>query len=154
MKIFISYSTPDINLVQLFGKYLSSFGEIKYWAKDNIPGNESWETIFSWIDNSDVVLVLITGNTVSRAMSVGQEIGRAKTKNRLIIPIVEKSIPSTELGFLSGITYQPIDLSNPLPAVNKITQIVQQLSIEKTQKQNAALILAALGFFIWLLSEK
>lgn len=154
MKIFISYSTQDINLVQLFANSLSSFGEVKFWAKDKVLGNEAWETIFSWIDDADVVLVLVTGNTVFRAMSVGQEVGRAKSKNRIIIPIVEKSVPSAELGFLSGITYQQIDLYNPFPAMNSIAQTVQQLSAEKTRKQNVALTFAVIGFFLLLLTDK
>jgi len=154
MRIFISYSTQDINIVQLFAKSLLSFGEVRFWEKNKILGAEAWETIFSWIDEADVVLVLITGNTVYRAMSVGQEVGRAKSQNRLIIPIVEKTVPISELGFLSGITFQQIDLYNPIPAIDKIVQTVQHLSIEKEKKQNVALTLAVTGFFLWLLSDK
>jgi hypothetical protein len=82
MKIFISYSTDDIRLVHKIATSLCSYSEVYYWAKDYIPGEEVWPTIFSWIDNSDLVIAVITDKTVSRAMSVGQEIGRAKTKNK------------------------------------------------------------------------
>src|SRR3972149_10931372 len=102
MKIFISYSTPDIKVVELFANILSQYGDVKYWAENKILGEDSWKTIFSWIDSSDVVIALVTGNTLTRAMAVGQEIGYAKNKKK-IIPVVESSIPTTELGCLSGI---------------------------------------------------
>ena len=50
MKIFISYSTPDIKVVELFATVLSQFGEVKYWAENKELGEEAWKTIFSWID--------------------------------------------------------------------------------------------------------
>jgi TIR domain-containing protein len=153
LKIFISYSTKDLNLVKIFAEHLKPFGEVTYWAEDKVLGKEAWDTIFSWIDSSDVVLALITGSTVARAMSVGQEIGRAKTQNKNIIPIVSSTVPSTELGFLSGTTYQVIDPSDPYAAVFEITRTIEKYSIAEKQNQNAALVLAVLAFFLLLFSN-
>ena len=88
MKIFISYSTPDVFIVHNLAERIKPFAEVYYWAHSNLPGQEAWPSIFSWIDSSDLVIVLITDNTVRRAMAVGQELGRAKTQGRTIIPIV------------------------------------------------------------------
>jgi len=154
MKIFISYSTQDLGIVNLFANYLRPFGEVIYWSEDKILGKEAWDTIFSWIDSSDIVLVLITGNTVTRAMSVGQEVGRAKAKNKNIIPIVSSSVPINELGFLSGTTFQAIDVFNPLPAIIEIAKAIEKHSIAQKQNQNAALILAVIAFFLLLFSNK
>ena len=154
MKVFISYSTQDLDIVRLFAKQLQHFAEVKYWAENKVLGKESWDTIFSWIDSSDIVLVLITDNTVARAMSVGQEVGRAKAQNKYIIPIVTSTVPSSELGFLSGTTYQAIDPFNPIPAVLEITKALEKRSIEKKQNQNAALVLAILAIFIFIVSGK
>ncbi|MBL1214699.1 MAG: toll/interleukin-1 receptor domain-containing protein [Ignavibacteriae bacterium] len=154
MKIFISYSTKDLDIVNLFAEHLRPFGEVTYWAEDKELGKEAWETIFSWIDSSDVVLALITGSTVARAMSVGQEIGRAKAQNKNIIPIVSSTVPTTELGFLSGTTYQVIDPSDPYAAVLEITKTIKRYNLVEKQNQNTALVLAGLAFFILIFSNK
>jgi len=153
MKIFISYSTPDIKVVELFANVLSQYGEVKYWAENKILGEDSWKIIFSWIDSSDVVIPLITGNTLTRAMAVGQEIGHAKGKKR-IIPVVESSIPATELGCLTGITYQTINVFNPIPAVLEITKEIENMLIDQSERQNALFRFFLIGFFIWLFSQE
>jgi hypothetical protein len=51
--------------------------DLYYGNKGNISGSIAREQIYNWIDNSDIVLVLITGNTVIRAMSVCQKTSRA-----------------------------------------------------------------------------
>ncbi len=129
MKVFISYSTDDITLVRQIADYIRPHADVFYWHKSKVPGQEAWPTIFKWINQADLVLTVITDKTISRAMSVGQEIGRAKAKMKTIIPIVAPDVPITELGFLSGITYQRIDRNNPEPALRAIENLV----LEKKQ---------------------
>jgi hypothetical protein len=114
MRIFISYSNPDLTIVLTFGNKLNIFGDVFFWNQSNIPGTVAWEQIYNLIDNSDIVIVLITGNTVTRAMSVWQEVGRARSMRKYIVPIVSNSVSLSELGFLSGVTYKPIDVSNKI----------------------------------------
>jgi hypothetical protein len=152
MRIFISYSSPDINIVSILADQLKMYGDIYYWDKDNTPGESAWEQIFSWIDNSDIVLVLITDATIARAMSVGQEIGKAKAGKKLIIPIVTSSVSKNDLGFLSDITYQEIDINNPAPAIYQIIELINCNNKEEFQK--LSLVLVAIGFFIWLQNKK
>ena len=61
--------------------------------------------LFGWIDISDFVIVVITDNTVRRAMAVGQEVGRAVTMKKTVIPLVAEGVPDSALGCLSGVTY-------------------------------------------------
>lgn len=82
MRIFISYSAEDFSLVHKLAKAISSIAEVYYWDKDKVLGKDSWPTIFNWIDAADLVVVVITDSTVSRAMAVGQEVGRAKAKDK------------------------------------------------------------------------
>lgn len=149
MRIFLSYSTPDIHLVYQIANHLQQHAEVLFWAKDKIPGTESWPLIFQWIDQSDLVVVLITGNTISRAMSVGQEVGHAKAKSRPIIPIISPEVPSTELGFLAGITYQRIDPRNPGPALQQIGSVTMA---HKQTIENQQALMALLGVvgLVWL----
>jgi len=153
MKIFLSYSTPDEKLVHEIANYIRRHAEVYYWDKSKVPGSEVWPTIFKWIDQSDLVLVVITGNTVSRAMSVGQEVGHAKAKDKTIIPIVSSEVPISELGFLSGIIYQQIDPKNPGPAMQAIERIVLGRK-QQIEWQRELFIIGGILLLVWLGSKK
>lgn len=135
MKVFISYSTDDISIVHTIAQHVRPHAEVFYWDKSKVPGQKSWPTIFTWVNQADLVLALITGKTVSRAMSVGQEIGHAKAKGKTIIPIVSPEVPNSELGFLSGITYQRIQQNNPGPALESVKRVIlaKKQQIESNQ---------------------
>jgi len=154
MRIFISYSTEDLNLVFEIENYLRKHAEVFYWKKDKILGEEAWNTIFNWIDQADLVLAVITGNTVYRAMAVGQEIGRAKAKHKTIIPIVGSEVPREELGFLSGTTYEPIDRNNPGPAIQAVEKGIIQIKQESEQRNKALLFIVGIVAFVWLASKE
>jgi hypothetical protein len=154
MKIFISYSTPDLYIVKQLAVQLQLFGEVYYWAESKQPGQDAWQSIFNWIDTADLVVVLITGNTLTRAMPVGQEIGRAKSRGKTIIPIISRNISSDELGFLNGVTYQPIDVFNPHPAIEDIIRVVNAYYFNNQEKQKIAIGLVALGILFWLGTSK
>jgi len=151
MRIFISYSNPDLSIVRILANQISIWGEVFFWNQSNIPSEVAWEQIYNWIDNSDIVIVLITGNTVVRAMSVGQEVGRAKAMNKIIIPMVQNHINPSEMGFLSGITYQPIEVSNPRPAIARIVKLVENYHNDQVKNINSlALLLIGVAFLIFL----
>jgi len=124
MKLFISYSTDNLDLVKEIADALKGQVEVKYWEQDKEPGEDAWKTIFGWIDNSDLVVAVITDKTVSRAMSVGQEIGRAVAKHKTIIPTVSKGIPQTALGCIGGITKVTLEEDKPSDIVASIEKIV------------------------------
>ncbi|MBI1821765.1 MAG: toll/interleukin-1 receptor domain-containing protein [Nitrospirae bacterium] len=153
MKIFISYSTDDLSLVHRIAEYLRPHVEVLFWDKSKVPGQEAWPTIFNWIDQSDLVLAVISDKTVSRAMSVGQEIGRAKAKTKTIIPLVAPGVSSSDLGCLNGITYQKIDPNNPGPALKNIEKglLERKLQFENTQ---TLLLLGGILALLWLVSKK
>lgn len=154
MKVFISYSTPDLELVYKIAQYIKPHGEVFFWDKGKIPGQESWPTIFSWIDQADLVLAVITEKTLTRAMPVGQEIGRAQKGGKIIIPLVGPDVDSKDLGCLNGITFQRIHPGNPVPAL----QTIEQLAVARKQKveQDQAIIIVGLIalLFVVFASEK
>lgn len=133
MNIFISYSTDDTTLIKKIASEIGRFENVYYWEQNKKPGKRVWQQIFKWIDESDIVLVVVTDNTVSNAMSVGQEIGRAITKNKLIIPLVSPSIDQNRLGCLQGIVYQPLDESKIDNVINNILKEI--LTIRKENEQ-------------------
>ena len=123
VKVFISYSVDDLKLVEELAKQIEPLAEVRYWNKSKEPGEEAWKQIFGWIDESDTILAVVTGKTVIRAMSVGQEIGHAKAKNKKIVPLVAEGIPVSDLGCLSGIVFEPIPTDNPAPALERIRNL-------------------------------
>lgn len=151
MNVFISYSTDDLDLVRQISREIGPYATVRYWDKSKEPGTEVWDSIFSWIDQSDVVLAVITDKTVSRAMSVGQEIGRAKAKGRKIVPFVSEGIASSELGCLNGVTYEPISRSNPAPAFERIKAIFMPKTEQATDDFNNALIILGIVVLVWLI---
>ncbi|MCL5055084.1 MAG: toll/interleukin-1 receptor domain-containing protein [Firmicutes bacterium] len=153
MKIFISYSTGDLNFVKEIQHSIEHLVEVIYWDKNKEPGEEAWKWIFNQIDLADLVLVLITDKTVSRAMAVGNEIGHAKARSKKIIPLVSATVNSSELGCLSGITYQPIPSDNPASALKSIEKIIAEQK-SKLESQQALVVLVVVGIFLVLLSKK
>ena len=108
--------------------------------------------IFNLEFSSDLVIAIITGSTVSRAMAVGQEIGRARGRGKVIIPIVDKDVPKTELGCLDGITYEPFSRENIDHAVQRVKQSVEALKHKKDQ-QIALFLLGLIIGVIYLSSQ-
>lgn len=146
MRVFISYSTRDLDVVQKVKEAIESLCEVRYWDKDKSLGAEAWPTIFKWIDFSDLVVVIITGSTVSRAMAVGQEIGRAKAREKLIIPFIDNQVPKTELGYLEGVTYEPFSPENLDSAILKVRNSIEA----HKQKINRQTALFVMGLIIGL----
>ncbi|MBP7795163.1 MAG: toll/interleukin-1 receptor domain-containing protein [Elusimicrobiales bacterium] len=147
MRVFISYSTPDLALVYKIAQYIKPYGDVFFWDKDKILGKESWPTIFSWIDQADLVLAVITEKTLTRAMPVGQEIGRAQKGGKLILTLVGPDVQSSELGFLNGITYQRIQLDNLGPALKNIERVILATK-EKLEQRQAIFIVSAIALLL------
>ena len=99
--------------------------------KPKNDGADAWPTIFGWIDQADLVLVLLTDKTVHRALSVGQEIGHATKAGKTIIPMVGENVPVTELGCLAGVTYIPMKLSELSEATAALEKRIDQMSEER-----------------------
>lgn len=153
MKIFISYGNNNLKLVQHIAENLISFGEIYYWNQNKEPGQQAWNTIHSWIDSCDLVIAVITSQVVTRAMAVGNEVGRAVSKGKTVIPIVTPEVKESDLGCLHGITHQRIDLQYPHEAISNIQQVILKKKSEKEQ-QNAILILGGIIALLTVFSKK
>lgn len=153
MNIFISYSVSDTATVHQIASKIQSLGSVRYWAESREPGNEAWPTIFSWIDSSDLVFVVITGAALKRAMSVGQEVGRARNQQKFIVPLVERGIPASELGCLNGLTYIELDPADLGATLEQARAVVEKRKMEKEATTNAVLAIGALVALIYAASD-
>ena len=153
MRIFISYSNPNLNIVKSLADRLTIYGDVYYWNSNSIPDDVAWEQINNWIDNSDIVITFITDCTVVRAEAVSKEIKRAKSRNKYIFPLVSSAISQGELNFLTETSYQPVVITNPLPAIEKSLWIAENQSGGKDLNRKKALVLSAIAYFMMLSSE-
>jgi TIR domain len=104
LKIFISYSTKDLDKIKPVLNQLSTIKEIRiFFADETInPGDLVSQTIIDNIRNSDVFILFYSESAV-KSNYVQQEIGVARSNNKLIIPILLDSNKPT--GMLEGINY-------------------------------------------------
>ena len=136
-KIFVSYSSRDKKIVEQLASSQQEYADFFYWDKSNEPSKEAWHQIEEWISNCDLFIVIITGHTVQRGLSVGKEVGIAKNQRKKILPIVSDRVPENEITFLEDITYQPIDLFSPDEAIQSVTEFTKALYDKKKLEQEA-----------------
>jgi len=150
MNVFLSYSTEDLALVQWIAQEVRHHANVYYWDESRILGERAWDSIFGWIDLSDFVIVVITDNTVRRGMAVGQEVGRAVTMKKTVIPLVAEGVPDSALGCLSGITYSRLTHNNLTAVMEQINRTLAQ----RQQQVNTTLTLFIIGGIVALLWPK
>jgi hypothetical protein len=151
MRVFISYSGKDLDLVEFLASSLGPKVGVDYWDASRSLGLPDWGQIHNWIEEADLVIVLITDATVQRAMAVGNEVGHAKAHNKPIIPLVASTIDPTDLGCLGGVTYQRFSGETFQQAVQLVAQ-----EVEQRRKQGAIegwAIVGALAGLAWLGSK-
>ena len=153
MNTFLSYSVDDLALVERISEQLKPYTNLYYWDKSKEPGEDAWKQIFRWIDNSDLVVTIITDNAVARAMSVAQEIGYSKRANKLIIPLVGPNINPAELGCLQGVVHERIAADKIDGAISAIHRRINTIE-EKERIQNIVIIGIIVLALIWFLTRK
>ncbi len=134
VKVFISHSTKDFQLVVALEKYLNAYGiEVYIAERDYQPGKPLSKKIMQNIDICDYFLVIYTFNG-KESNFVNQEIGYWMKKKRYedLIPFVEKGINPEAL--LCGVEYIEFDPLNPkIGIANVIKYINNQIKIKKKQ---------------------
>jgi hypothetical protein len=143
MKVFISYSVKGLRLVELVSRQIQPHAKAVYWSRDRMPGQDAWATIFRWIDASDCVIAVLTGNVLERGESVHQEVGYAKGKGKVVIPLVGSSVPRDRLGCLHGITYLPLDRERFPEAMDRLKATLGAMAKQKQRQAWATLGLVA-----------
>lgn len=121
MKIFISYSAKDTDFVRRIADGIREEHVTVHWWDDSKKlGEDSWKQIFSWIDEADLVLAIVTGNVLQRGLAVGNEVGYAKAKNKPIVPLITNEKDRFDLGCLTGLVDQYIDEKDPQVGIDAI----------------------------------
>lgn len=163
MNIFISYSAKDTHRVQYIAGQLigSNRATVNWWDHSQRPGQVAWSQIFQWIDCADLVLVVVSGNVLRRALAVGNEIGYAKAKNKLIIPLVWESssiwagmlrkfgarvgIGMDDLGCIGDLVHIKINEKRPEEGLQKLHDELEQIAAAQQNEEARKAVLALLG---------
>jgi len=127
MNIFISYSAKDTEFVRRIADGIRAEHVIvNWWDESKKLGQNSWQQIFGWIDEADLVLAIVTGNVLHRGLAVGNEIGYARAKGTTIIPLVTDEKDRFDLGCLTGTVDQFIDENDPQSGINAIKRHIKK----------------------------
>lgn len=145
MKVFISYSVDDRELVHRLAAEIRPHAEPLFWDQNNEPGTDAWGTIFRWIESADCVIAIITDKVVARGESVHQEVGYAKGRGKFVIPVVASDVEASRLGCLKGITYIRWQRGNETEALQTIKNCVATLNEDK---QRVGLVMIGLLFVV------
>jgi len=151
LKVFISYSVDDLAVVQKVASEVKPHAEPMFWNQNQEPGEDAWRSIFGWIDAADCVIAVITDKVVNRGESVNQEIGYAKGKDKLVVPVVSPGVDKSRLGCLHGVTYIKFTDDDPSQAIDAIKEKLAAMDRSKREQQGwavlavAALVLLVIG---------
>jgi len=127
MKVFVSYSADDSDFVRkVVDGIRNDVESVHWWDESKQLGQSCWDQIFSWIDEADLVLAIVTGKVLERGLAVGNEIGYAKAKGKEIIPLITDEDDRFDLGCLIGTVDQYIDENDPQSGIDAIKNHIKR----------------------------
>lgn len=153
-RVFISHSTSDQGLVTDLANLLTKFGVEVFVAERYLaPGEPLDRQVFTQIDRSDCIAVLLTQNGL-RSNWVQQEVGFALGKNKPVIPVVEKGSNQKNLAALQITKYIEYDPVQPHQALLNASTYLNSVKLKKEEQQKNLLIGGAILAFLLLLSKE
>jgi hypothetical protein len=149
-KVFISYSTKNINEVNHIKKMLAHSSIDVFVAEYSLlPGQPLSETIINAINNCDLFL-LLWSNSAKESEWVPQEIGVARSINKTILPVILEQNLSLP-GFISNLKYLN-GYKNPEKALECLQTNVFK-NAEQKQKNEGLIWLGLGAAILWLTSK-
>jgi hypothetical protein len=151
--VFVSYSAKDSERIRPILGPLKAIQDVQiFFADESIdPGAEISSVIINSIKGCDLFLVFYS-DEASKSNYVQQEIGVAKSSQRMIIPILFDGTKPNAM--LAGIHY--LDLSDKDKYQAEISRLYDFITsnTQKKQQNQALAFLGLLGLAFIILSEK
>lgn len=150
--IFLSHSGADKRWVQWIAENAHNIGiNVYMYEHDAQPGMPIATKVQSAIENSQALVVLLTPNS-EYSPYVQQEIGFARAKDKLVIPLVQPGVSKSCLAMLEGVEYITFDPANPEMALSRLLSYLKTLK-ESRERDQAILIGLGTLFVLALLSR-
>ncbi len=135
MQIFLSHATADSIIACEIRSRLGHLGVSVYLAEhDNQAGTLLADKVTDALRASDLTVALLTPAGFN-SVFVQQEMATAREAGKLVIPLVDRSIPNFDLGLLYGIEYIALDPEEPSGALESLSERVA--SIARAQADRA-----------------
>ena len=151
--VFLSHSGADQRWVQWIAEHASSIDINVYMYEHDIqPGTPIATKVQSAIENCQALVVLLTTNS-EYSSYVQQEIGFAKAKDKLVIPLVQPGVSQRCLAMLEGVEYIPFDTNNPELALSHLLSYLIKLK-EIRERDQAILMGIGTLFLLALLGKR
>jgi len=151
-KIFVSYSTKDIDEIKPILQQIQTIKDTEFFFADETlnPGDQISQRIINYISDCDV-FILFYSEFARDSTYVQHEIGVAKANNKIIIPILlDASKPD---GMLQGINYLNFyDQTKKQQEFERLYNFIVRNVQSKNQK-SALSLLALLGLGYLLLKS-
>ena len=161
MKVFISYSTKDLQDVQTLQASLADSPIELLVAENSIVPSESLpEKIKTQIQTCDLFVVVWSSHAKSSDW-VSQEVGQAVALDKTILPIILDDCEQLP-GFMSGLKYISA-AKNKKQAIQQVQSIIMSKYEQRIKEQNEAqrrksesetkFLLGAGALALWLFSK-
>ncbi len=151
-KVFISYSTKDLIFVERVKQLLTQPTVEVFIAEHSVlPGTPLRETIMAGIKTCDLFILLWSQNSKSSEW-VAQEIGIAKSSDKLIVPIlIEKDLQLP--AFIDDIKFLPA-YENSEKSLKWLQTNVLERAHKQKQQSEIVVLLGILSLIILLATQK
>lgn len=113
IRIFLSHSTKDLNIVRFIKSDLESYGMDVFVAHEDIKPSSEWENaILQNLNSTDIFIPVITENYYDSSWT-DQESGIAFSKSKLIIPVsINGYLPRGFLNRFQALRFKNDSLEN------------------------------------------
>ncbi len=148
LRVFISYSTTDYEIVQGLSRVVKEQGAIPQLAESVIsPGAILENKVKDMISRSDIIIPVLTV-AVTRAQWVNWELGAASALNKTIVPMLEDraKVPP----FLEGKEYIKFTKGTVDEAFKSVSGFIRGQVSKKKLTELLGLTLVVLALFVFL----
>ncbi len=152
MLLFISYAQRDLPLAQQLASRLSgSVVKVRYWEQDKVPSKPAWKTIQTWIDESTIVVPILTEEGGIKSPAVNQEVGYAVRAGKRIAAIVGPQVAHASLAMIQATTIIALDSVEKI--LDGVLRAVQAEKDERIKIVAGVLLVAFAGTLIYMVAR-
>lgn len=151
LTLFVSHATKDTRAVELVRSRIQPLGVSLYLAEHDIKAGERLSAkVEDALSRSDAVLVLLTPNGYD-SLYVQQEIGFAKARKKLVIPLLAPGLAGASLGMLNDIEYIVFDPASPADGLARVSERVDALVRQRKANQDLVAVVGLVALIALVL---